>query len=290
MSYFVFLESRSGRPIEAEAFAGHFKGRRHYAVDEWQAVYENEGTGVSFSFDAPAEGAVGFSLETGRPHVFALEAAEELAAFAEAFDAVVAPGLPGDAWTPWPYDAERFLREWGAANRLAYRALAREPGWPEHTWPARRIREVWAWNRARPADETLTAEDIYRPAIFAAELDGVAQSLAAWPAGVAVLLPPVDAVLVPVEQAGERSRKPALARWEEILPAIERYRVDGDDDDGGGGPAHYRLAFDEAWPIAVAAFLFKERPALERLTTIHLGDVLDRELVEEARREAGGGR
>src|SRR5687767_8514009 len=88
MSYDLMLAGgRGGKKLDKKSFAAHFKGRRNYEVGKGQAVYQNENTGVYFVFDEPADGFVAFNLNYFRPHVFGLEAAIELEAFAKAFDA-----------------------------------------------------------------------------------------------------------------------------------------------------------------------------------------------------------
>jgi hypothetical protein len=52
MSYDLDFSVREGSPeISDEEFAAYFKGRRHYRLNDTQAWYENEDTGVYFSFD-----------------------------------------------------------------------------------------------------------------------------------------------------------------------------------------------------------------------------------------------
>ena len=84
MSYDLYFEAGAGKKLDAKSFGAYFRARRHYQVENGQAVYQNEDTGVYFIFDEPQEGVVAFNLNFLRPHVFALEAAGELEKLADA--------------------------------------------------------------------------------------------------------------------------------------------------------------------------------------------------------------
>lgn len=274
MSYDLFFDVSSGDGVDKKSFARHFKARRHYQVGQGQAIYQNEDTGVSFIFDEPEDEVVAFNLNYYRPHVFGLEAAVELEAFAAGFGLTVVDPQDDEAEGPVAFERARFLQAWNEGNRLAYRALLKEESEPVPTWPTQRIQEVWEWNYGRPSEESRTAESLFVPGIFAAELDGAVGSLVIWP-GCSILLPAVDAVLVPVDPSDEANENWALVRWSEVLPLVEPYQVDG------AGPARYRLEF-EHWPEDLAAFWGTRREVTGQLAGIGLDQVLNQELVEEA--------
>jgi hypothetical protein len=276
MSYDLFLEARSGKKIDRKAFAAYFKGRRHYKLTAQQALYENEDTGVYFIFDAPEAGTVTFNLNYFRPHVFGLEAALELEAFAKALDATAMD----ESGEEWAFERVKFLNSWNYGNRFAYRSMLMDPEGqdePAYTWPSKRIREVWAWNYSRPANENRVEGNVFVPGVFPMVVGGEVWSVAIWPPGWPILLPEVDAVRVPLAQEGKRSEEMTLVGWDEVLPAVKPYQVKGT------GLARYRLDFEQ-WPPEVEAFLRKKRKATKDGQGISLDGVLDRELVEEARR------
>jgi hypothetical protein len=277
MSYDLFLEARSGKKIDKKAFSAYFKGRRHYEVTAQQAIYQNEDTGVYFIFDAPEAGVVAFNLNFFRPHVFGMEAALEVEAFAKAFDAT-AMDESGEEWPT--FDRVKFIKAWNYGNRFAYRAMLRgeEAGaadGPVHTWPSKKIRDAWEWNYSRPANENRVDGNVFVPGIFAEEVRGELWSVAIWPPECPVLLPEVDGVRLPLAQQGKGSDDLTLVAWEEVLPVVKRYV------EKGKGIARYRLDFED-WPAEVANFLGKKRRMVEG-EGVGLDEVLDREMVEEAR-------
>jgi len=95
MSYDLFFTQPE---ITLEQFLDYFAGRSRYRVENAQAWYENEDTGVYFCFDysiepeydpeAPA-GIVAFNLNFYRPHFFALEAEPEVRSFVDYFNCSV---------------------------------------------------------------------------------------------------------------------------------------------------------------------------------------------------------
>ena len=276
MSYDLFFEAGPGRTLDKKSFAAHFKGRRNYEVGNGQAVYQNENTGVYFIFDEPSDEMVAFNLNFYRPHVFALEAAAELEALADAFRATVTDpqeGIGADG----KFSREGFVRAWNEGNRFAYRSMVKEMD-AVHTWPAKRIREVWEWNFARPSDEEMDSASVFVPSIFAVNMNGELRSVAVWPPQCPVLLPAVDAVLVPLAQTGKASEEMALVPWDEVLPAVRQYQ------EKAAGIARYRLEFED-WPSDVAEFLNRKRKPMKKLEGVGLDEVLDRELVDAARKE-----
>jgi hypothetical protein len=277
MSYDLFFEAGSGKKIDKKSFAAYFKKRANYKVGNGQAVYENEDTGVYFIFDEPTDGAVAFTLNYFRPHVFGLEAAIELEKFDEAFGMTVIDEQD-EGMEEGTFSKERFLKGWNDGNRLAYKAMLKEQTEPVHTWPAKRIGEVWEWNYGRATEQERVGEGMFVPGIFAVELDGQTKSVAVWPPECTILMPEVDAVLLPCVQKGKGSEEMALVRWEEIHPVVKKYQ------EKGAGLARYRLEFEE-WPPEIAAFLDRKRKAVGELKGVGMDEVLDEEIVEEVKNE-----
>src|SRR5688572_14881079 len=172
MSHDLFLLERDIK-LDKKSFTSHFKSRPHYKLQKGQAVYQNDDTGVYFIFDEPEEGMVAFNLNYFRPHTFGLEAAIELEAFAAAFS----PIITDEEGTETTFNKDSFLRDWNHGNRFGHRAMIREAG-PIHTWPAKRIRQVWQWNYSMPHED---GPDIFVPRIFAVEGKPDPLSVAIWP-------------------------------------------------------------------------------------------------------------
>ena len=281
MRYDLVLQAGRGKKLDKRSFTTFFKGRRHFEVGKGQAHYQNEDTGVYFIFDEPEDGAVMFNLNYYRPHVFGLEAAPELESFVHAFACEV--GDPQGEMDDGIFSRAKFLKGWNHGNRFAYRSLLanqEEPeGEPVRTWPTKRIREVWEWNYARPGEDQLEEGMPFMPTIFAVAVDGADEpwSVAIWPPDCPILMPAVDGVLVPLAQSGKQSEELALVGWEEVSRVAKPYQVKGT------GLPQYQLMFEQ-WPREVAQFLAKKRKPVGRMNGVGMDEVLDRELVEEARR------
>jgi hypothetical protein len=145
-----------------------------------------------------------------------------------------------------------------------------------HSWPARKIREVWEWNFGLAAIREKEAESIFAPTIFAIDVNGSAQSVVIWPPDCVILMPAVDAVLVPTAQSGKESEELALVKWEEVFAVVRPYLQNVT------GIKRYRLAFED-WPSEVAGFLAKKRKATGEIQGVGLDEILDQELVQEAK-------
>ena len=131
MSYDLFLKSNAAA-LDADGFEAYFDTRPNYTVNNGQAFYENEDTGVYFSFDYASDEAetVAFNLNYFRPHFFGLEAAPEVAAFISAFNLNIHDPQT-DGMGDGPFSVEGFLRGWNAGNRFGYRAVLSQDERPE---------------------------------------------------------------------------------------------------------------------------------------------------------------
>ena len=272
MSYDLFFEAGAGKKLDKKTFAAHFKSRPNYQVENGQAIYQNEDTGVYFIFDEPEEGVVPFNLNLFRPHTFGLEAAAELEAFVKAFAATVTdPQGEMDG----QFSKDVFIRGWNEANAFGYRSMLKQQDGPIYTWLSKKIGEVWEWNYQLAALREKEGENIFAPTIFAAEVNKEAKAVVIWPPDCAILLPVVDGVMVPLAQSGKESEELALVSWEEVFSLARPYLQ------SAAGIKRYRLAFQE-WPSDIAGFLGKRRKAIGKLKGVPMDDILDRELVEGA--------
>src|SRR5258705_1472334 len=271
MSYDLSFEAGPGKKLDKKSFAAYFKGRANYQVGNGQAVYQNEDTGVYFIFDEPEDGVVAFNLNLFRTHVFGLEAAPELEQFARMFAATVGDPQGGME----VFSREEFLRGWNEANRFAYQSMIKEQRETVHAWPVKKIREVWEWNYGL-AEQRERKEAIFAPTIFAIDANGEAWSVVIWPPDCAILMPAVDAVMVPLAQSGKQSEELALVKWDELSALVRPYQ------EKAKGIVRHRLAFKE-WPREEAGFLGKKRKAVGKMKGIGMDEILDRELVEEAK-------
>lgn len=275
MSYDLMFSAGPGKKLDKKSFANYFRERPNYQVNKRQVVYQNEDTGVYFIFDEPDHGVVAFNLNYFRPHTFGLEAAPELEQFAQAFDAVVADPQ-GETAEEGPFSQAAFLDGWNAGNQFAYRAMLKERTEPVRTWRSEKIQQTWEWNYSRQTEQERVGENMFVPGIFALDVNGEVLSVAIWPPDCAILLPAVDAVLVPLAQSGKQSEELAVVRWDEVLPVVQAHQ------EQAPGLVRYQLAFEQ-WPADITEFLQRERATMEGTNGVSFDELLDEELVEAAR-------
>lgn len=207
MSYDLSFHPPAGQPAPGrDAFAAHFAARPHFTFDpdSGQAHYENEITGVYFDFlhqggsEAGAP-AASFTINLVRPHVFALEAAPEIAAFVEAFGLAVKDpqegGIEGEKFVQ-----AQFLRGWNGANAVAYLEAfadaAREQLDAVPALPIAEIQRTWLWNRSF---EQLTHAHpgVHVPnCAYFDDGEGEVATAVMWPLGLPVLLPRASVLLL----------------------------------------------------------------------------------------------
>lgn len=208
MSYDLYLFPR-GVASRAD-FERYFGGRRRYTLDgDGGAAYENPATGVYFSFSylPPASAAdiaaeieatpeyaddvewrahresasILFNMNYCRPHVFGVEAVDEVAAVVEALHCDIEDDQI-DGMGRGPFTRDGFLKGWNAGNRLGYRifrldapeaagAAELQGAAEQHGMliaPSQRIADVWVWNSRIEQVQDLLAQrglDVFVPRV-----------------------------------------------------------------------------------------------------------------------------
>ncbi len=208
MSYDLFFLAPSGKSIAAAALREHFEKRPNFHLKEKQAWYENEDTGVYFSFDLePSEPQENpeqvfpylahFELQYYRPHVFGLEAEPEVSAFIQAFDlGIHDPQICGTG--NGSYSRDGFLNGWNKGNALAYEPLIPKRGRPfvRYSLPGEKINRYWRWNYARAEFQKSLGDSAFVPPImfliYKRRLASAVAWLDAWP----IALPQVDIYMI----------------------------------------------------------------------------------------------
>lgn len=197
MSFDLFITPAA---CDGEAIAGWFTGRPHYQVSGGQVWYSNDDTGVSFSYafiesaapevEGDFEPHLVFNLAYCRPHVFGLEAEQELAAFLARFDSRI-EDPQAEGMGEGPYSREGFLRSWNAGNRFGFAAVGRNIT-PPPPWPAEPalLEAIWRWNLDRQRLQEKVGDRIFVPKLRWAMNDGAAPvACATWTEGVPTLVP-----------------------------------------------------------------------------------------------------
>jgi hypothetical protein len=307
MSYDLYFRSRSSAAANPPDFAGWFRSREHYQVNEAHAVYFNRRTGVYFEFryneefdeaDGDSKGGgtkdagtksdkpllpVAFNLNYIRPRVFALEAEPEVAAFVRHFDLTILDPQ-NDGMGEGEYATDGFLRGWTAGNEFACRAARIQlPDQPIPTLPARRIEQIWRWNYETARRREEIGSRLFVPTILVCQFEGRVQSAVAWARGIPILLPEVDLCLVSGKGSlfwhlvlrlfGRPLSGTVLLTRSELEPILANFKhVDGDL------PA-CEVSFDQL-PADLERLLATKQPPETMPTGIRFESVLEQELVD----------
>src|SRR5512138_635366 len=155
MSYDIFFRPRS-RHVSPDAFFNHFRQRAHYKVENGQAWYQNEDTGVYFVFDHDEAGENAeqypFSLNINfvRPSYFILEAEPEVTALVTQFGFLVYDPEQREAGDK-EYRSELLISGWRSGNEFGCAAVMKnkEDRPDVACLPTSRLHDVWRWNFGR---------------------------------------------------------------------------------------------------------------------------------------------
>ncbi|MCB9760194.1 MAG: hypothetical protein H6739_10200 [Alphaproteobacteria bacterium] len=291
MSYDLFFRSRGGPPDRAGVLEW-FRGREHYKVTESQAFYENQATGVYFSFDFAEDAELpAFNVNYFRPHTFGLEAEPELGAFVRRFDLTV-DDPQSDGMGEGEYSAEGFVRGWNHGNRFAHRAMISlgHVNEPLLTLPRATLEGIWRWNEGRVAyGEWLNFIEMlpcFVPTVFLFQDDqdpARVRTGVIWGEAMSIALPEVDWLIV-MEAVGATPVVLPRAAFAERLAGYRavsgdtRYTLDGQER--AVGLTHQLLDYDMP-PADLLPALLAAGEA-RRVARLHPDQVLTAELVDEA--------
>lgn len=279
MSYDLFFSPES-EPISADQFTAYFSRRPHYTVNDGQAIYENEDTGVYFYFEyGDDDDGVAFNLNYFRPHFFGLEAAPEVDAFVSAFSLSI-EDPQNDGMGEGPFSIEGFLRGWNAGNRFGYHAILSSDNRPEtYVYPTADLERVWNWNFHRHALQEEAGDTLFVPKYMFMKARGSARTAMVWPDACPIYLPRTDLVLVLRDELSsnpdsEEPREVTIVEWSELESVVADFPF---EDNGG----FYRLDYDSP-PAAVSDFI-RSVPLVphDREMGLAYDSVLNAELVDE---------
>jgi hypothetical protein len=309
MSYDLYLYRREGAaPLKKKGFQSYFKERPNFTLKGTQAHYNNEKTGVYFTFDYDdGKGKDGdpedpnatrehiyLNINYFRPHIFGLEAERVLTALVRDLDLVVSDpqneGMGEGEYTP-----EGFLRGWNAGNRFGHQAyLALEQKGEKlvtqhHVLPTKTLRACWEWTYGIDSlyeyfhDDDI---DVFIPQVMYAQCDGALRTLCVWPQLIPTALPAVDLVLVLRNELPKRFAKGveptnAVVPWKEVRKAASAFEVASGKK--APGLKYLLLGYGEAKkaPAELVEFV-RGLPAFTgALQLVRTDQILDEELVRE---------
>lgn len=204
MSYDLYFTSPK---ISLEKFNSYFGDDARYEVNNGQAFYTNENTGVYFSFDHNSEPPEDeddiehsevFNINYYRPHYFALEAEPEVRRFIDTFNCTF-HDYQNEGMENGPYSREGFLNGWNHGNEFGYSAILGRDDAPSMVLskPTEELERIWKWNAAKQKRENDIQEDIFIPRIMFMTIDGSLGSVCVWPDGISTLIPHVDYLYIP---------------------------------------------------------------------------------------------
>lgn len=307
MSYDLYLYRRPGaKPLKKKGFQAAFKGRPRCTVDGTQAGYQNDMTGVYFSFyyssGKDAEDGrehIHFNLNYLRSHVFGLEAEPVLTQVVADLDLVVSDpqneGMGDGEYTP-----DGFLRGWSAGNRFGHQAMLSLEQRGEqllgqrHVLPAATRRAAWEWTYGIDAlyddfrDDDI---DVFVPQVMFVLCDGTLRTLCVWPQLIPTALPAVDLVLVmrnelPSRFAAGVDPANAIVPWADVRTAASAFEVV--PGKGAGGLEYLLMDYGDAEQApSELVELVRGSPAFGgAVKGVAADQILDEELVREC--AAGG--
>ncbi|MBI4057785.1 hypothetical protein HY405_00465 [Candidatus Microgenomates bacterium] len=207
MSYDLYFRKKEQQKLSLNEFKEYFEPRQNYKVEDKEAFYQNENTGVYFSFNhqnvdtadkdsGTPISSISLNLNFFRPHVFALEAEIEVANLVKTFEFLIEdPQFGGN--TSDVYNSEDFIRGWNAGNKVACESIGKSnPEVKSISLPAADIEKYWRWNYNLNLLREEKGENIFVPRILFHLVNGEVKSFVTWSDAIATVFPFVDTVIV----------------------------------------------------------------------------------------------
>jgi hypothetical protein len=265
MSYDLFLQCRDGA-YDRTQFLEYFRAREWYRIQGSQAWYENEDTGVYFSFELsepsekgqPPQLPISLNVNFFRPSYFIAEVETEVTALVHQFDMIVFdPQLNGMG--EGEYQKELLIAGWNHGNEFAFSTFLKDP---EH----------------RADLLSMPSAKKFVPRISFIRLDHEVSSAVVWPDGIPSVIPPVDCLIVIREALAPRRlfrrvEDRTLLAWQDAQPMFERY---------GSRQADNAILLDYRRPPDELASFVRSLPGGNReISMVSADQILDRELVDK---------
>lgn len=245
MGYELYFRARQHAAMAEARFLDYFQHRPCYRVQDGQAWYVNEATGVDFCFTltplpdalAPRDGHYPVVLHIGylRPDYLIQEVEPEVTAFVRHFELWVADPQAG-GMGEGEYDPILLVSGWSSGNELAHAAMIQN-GVPAGLYhlPSLQLRRIWRWNYRRTERQARLGSATLVPEIQLRSQEGRIISVAEWPDGCAAIIPPVDYLLIPRITLAPRRwwhTEPdcTVVEWKQMAPLLQlhgQHEVDG---------------------------------------------------------------
>lgn len=221
MSYDLYFKSTNAS-FSLKNFINYFSSRDNYTIlgEGNHAWYENENTGVYFIFDFNSgnedsdpediykDYEIAFNLNYLRPHVFGLEAAEEISTFFTTHDLII--GDPQD--NMGAFCKQEFIEKWNKHNKYAYEAVLTKNDIKEKycTAPTWLLEKTWKWNYAinNLAQKISPNGDFFIPKIFFCKINNKLQTGIVWGDAVSIAIPEyIDIIVLCKDKIREKKIK-----------------------------------------------------------------------------------
>jgi hypothetical protein len=287
MGYDLFF--RSPKAMSRETVGAWLARQPNAVVYPDSVLFENELTGVHFTFQLGRDGLPSFHAPYGRAAFFGKEAALLLASFVSELGLSVSDPQR-DGMGDGEYSIDGFLKGWNAGNEWAHRAFVRDhPELPDAPSLPKAVNDwMWAWNFSGPWTSTVLeaagiATSYVCPVAVARDAANEIWPYVAWSGLNAVCFPAeIDRILTRHRDA-THAFTPAT-----LLGVVEPKLRWPARDTGQGARCPAAIVMDKLKAQKLVALMNSAK--VVEVRSVPLASVLDRELVVDARAQATSAR
>jgi hypothetical protein len=292
MNYILHFQSKppAQQPTKAE-IKEYFQHRDNYTVNDYQALYSNEDTGIyfTFQFGGAANNVAGlpnilpvyFNIGSSKSHIFVLEAEPELAEFVKNFNLLVSDlQMKGSGYVE--YTQVDFFRGWTAVSESSYLTLiANNPSQPFPSLPVAELEKCWHWNYHLRHLQGEIGQEVFVPKILVIDYLSNPTTAVVWTDAGSIALPKVDRVIL-YRKTGTLFKKHgdmAMVKENEVEPLLAGFPVDEEFY------PYFTVIYKEI-PPPIKNFFQAQKPVPPKeLKFISYDEIHDREMIEKVLRE-----
>jgi hypothetical protein len=292
MNYMLHFQTKSAeKQVTHQQLKDYFTARGSYTVNDYQALYSNDSTGVYFTFEYGGIKSTGseqssrilpvfFNISFGKPHIFVLEAEPELEEFIRNFSLVVSdPSMHGSSYVE--FNELDFYRGWNTGNEVFYRKmLLSNPKQKLYSWPVQEMEKIWRWDFHVNDMQSELGQQIFVPKVLFIDYQNRFNTAVVWTDGMPITLPRVEkAILYRRGFTGGvhigKKEDIAIANIADIEPLLKDYPKTTEHLE------YYTIIYKDP-PKEIKHFIQAQKTVKnEELVFVPFSDLHDRELIDK---------
>jgi hypothetical protein len=265
--------------FDKSQFTGLLNQIGNMQIENEQAIYQNEDTGVYFIIDfsrkeeAPNNSYFSVIINYVRPTIFALEADLVIQKIIEKIPVeIFNPQI--DGIKEGVYSSEAFIRGWNSGNKMSYSTINRKESNDLHFLPTKKINDGWNWNIEREMLQKNLGEIYFVPKIMYCEYDSKIYDVFVHTDSIPTIIPISTGVFIYRDKNGpgliSREKDMCFLRYDDFLKTFDGFII----NEKGYKIINYELIDDKKYNKLIQSL----KPIDKKVNNISVDHILNSDL------------